>query len=182
MKRFVLSVLFCLMFAPTILAQQNADDAPASKEDIQRYLDAVHSREMMQNMLSAMTKQLHQMTHEEVQKAKNLPPDFEARMDKMMDDLLKDFPYEAIDQAMVPVYQKHFTKGEMDALVAFYTAPMGQRILKEMPGVTAEALQASSGILRKMMTDAQDRLQSEIAQAHKQDDESPKAESQPVSN
>jgi uncharacterized protein len=149
MKRIALGLLACLMFTSIGFAQQNATDAPASTEDIQRYLDAVHSREMMQNMLSAMTKQMHQMVHEQVLKEKNLPPDFETRTDKMMDDFFKDFPYEAIEQAMVPVYQKHFTKVEIDALVAFYTAPTGQKILKEMPEVTAEAMQASAGIVQR---------------------------------
>jgi hypothetical protein len=55
-------------------------------------------------------------------------------------------------------------------------------ILKEMPEVVAEAMQASSGILQKMMSDARYRLQSEIAQARKQTDDSPKKESQPISN
>jgi hypothetical protein len=182
MKRLALGLLAVLLFASISFAQQSAADEPASKEDIQRYLDAVHSREMMQNMLSAMTKQMHQMTHDQVLKEKNLPPDFEARLDKMTDDLFKDFPYEAIRQAMVPVYQKHFTKGEIDALVAFYTTPTGQKILKEMPQVVAESLQASSGIVQKMMADAQSRLRSEIAQARKQNDENPKNEAQPVSN
>jgi hypothetical protein len=64
MKRIALGLLACLMFTSIGFAQQNATDTPASTEDIQRYLDAVHSREMMQNMLSAMTKQMHQMVHE----------------------------------------------------------------------------------------------------------------------
>jgi uncharacterized protein len=182
MKRFAFTLLVCLMLTPIGFGQQNATDTPASKEDVQHYLEVMHSREMMQNMLSAMTKQMHQMTHEQVLKEKNLPADFEARMDKMMDDLLKDFPYEAIEEAMVPVYQKHFTKAEIDALVAFYTAPTGQKILKEMPEVTAEAMQASSGIVRKMMSDAQERLQSEIAQARKENDGSQKKEPQAVPN
>ena len=50
---------------------------------------------------------------------------------------------------MVPVYQKHFTKVEMDALAEFYTAPTGQKILKEMPEVVTEAMQASSGYYKR---------------------------------
>jgi hypothetical protein len=181
MKRAALCLLACLMLASFSFAQ-NAADEPASKEDVQRYLDAVHSRDMMKSMLAAMTKQMHQMVHEQVLKEKNLPPDFEARADKLMDDLFTDFPYDEFVQAALPVYQKHFTKGEIDSLVAFYTAPTGQKILKEMPAVTAETMQASSGIIRKMMADAQTRLQSEIAQARKGTDESPTKESHPISN
>ncbi len=45
---------------------------------------------------------------------------------------------------MVPVYEKHLTKGEVDALVAFYSDPKGQKILNEMPAMTSEAMQAAS--------------------------------------
>src|SRR5580698_6113485 len=94
MKRLFLSALICLTFAPVILAQQNAADTPASKEDIQRYLDAVHSRELMQNTMNSMMKPMHKMIHEELEKEKNLPPDAEARIDKVIDSMFQDFPYD----------------------------------------------------------------------------------------
>jgi uncharacterized protein len=181
MKRATLGLLAFLMLASISFAQSPGDE-PASKEDVQRYLDTMHSRDMMKSMLAAMTKQMHQMVPAQVLKEKNLPPDFEARTNKMMDDLFADFPYDEIMAAMVPAYQKHFTKGDLDALAAFYSTPRGQNILKEMPLVTAEAMQASAGIFQKLRADAQTRLQSEIAQARKQTDDSSTKESHPVSN
>ena len=32
-------------------------------------------------------------------------------------------------QAMVPAYQKHFTKGDIDNLVAFYSSPTGEEVI-----------------------------------------------------
>ena len=69
---------------------------------------------------------------------------------------------------MTPVYQKHLTKGDVDALVTFYSSPTGQKVLKEMPAMTGEAMQASSGIMKKMMAQAQERVQTEIAQMQKE--------------
>jgi hypothetical protein len=43
---------------------------------------------------------------------------------------------------MVPIYQRHFAKTEIDALTAFYSSPVGQKVLHEMPAVTSEAIQA----------------------------------------
>jgi uncharacterized protein len=181
MKRAALGLVAFFILASVSFAQ-NAADEPASKEDIQRYMDAMHSREMMTSMMSAMTKQMHQIVHEQVLKEKNLPSDFEARTDKMMDDMFRDFPYDETIAVMVPVYQKHFTKGDLEALTDFYSTPRGQNILKQMPLVTADAMQASTGIIQKMMSDAQARLQSEIDQAQKQSDGSSTKESRPVSN
>jgi len=182
MKRFAFAVLACLLFASISFAQQSAADGPASKEDIEKYLDAMHYPDLMKSTLDAMTKQMHQMTHAQLEKQPNLPPDFEARMDKTMDDMIKDFPIDDLLQAMIPAFQKHLTKGEVDALTAFYSAPTGQKILKEMPSMTADAMQAASGIMQKMMAKMQDRLQNELAQAVKGADGNSKPQPQSTPN
>ena len=182
MKRSVfvsLAVLVCLLFASVSFAQQNAADAPASKEGVERYLDAMHTRDQMKNVLDIMTKQMHQMTHEQVQKQANLPSDFEARENKMMDDMFRNFPTEDLLQVMIPVYQKHFTKGDIDALVAFYSSPTGQKFLKEQPAIMAESMQAASGIVQKMMAKATQRVQDDIAQLQKSNDGSSEKKSTP---
>jgi uncharacterized protein len=170
MKRFALAILLSALFASVSFAQQNPSDAPASREDIEKYLDTMHARDLMKSTLDAVTKQMHQMIHDELRKQPNLPADFEARMDKMMDDMFKNFPTDDLLQAMIPAYQKHLTTGEVDALTAFYATPTGQKILKEMPAMTAEAMQASTGIIQKMMAQAQQRVQSEIAQMQKENE------------
>jgi len=170
MKRPVLVVLACLLFASVSFAQQNDANAPASKADIERYLDAIHTRDMMKNMMDLMKKQFHQMVHEQVQKDPNLPPDFEEREDKENDSMFNEsFTNEIID-VMVPIYQKHFTKDEVDALIAFYATPTGQKYLKELPLIQAESLPAAKAIAEKMMAKATQRLQDEIAQLQKADD------------
>jgi hypothetical protein len=182
MKRFAFAVLVCLLFTSISFAQQSAADAPASKQDIEKYLDTMHARDMMKSTMAAMTKQMHQMTHAQLEKQPNLPPDCEARMDKMMDDMIKDFPVDELIQAMVPAYQKHLTKGDVDALTAFYSSPTGQKVLKEMPAMTADAMQAASGIIQKMMAQMQDRVQSEMAQAQKESDGNSKPQLQSTPN
>lgn len=43
---------------------------------------------------------------------------------------------------LVPIYQKHFTADEVTGLVKFYSSPLGQKVLIEMPLALAEANQA----------------------------------------
>jgi hypothetical protein len=142
------------------LAQDTGANAPASKEDVERYLQAVHSQDMMRKMMDAMTKSMQQMNHDRYLKDKDkLPADFEARTNKMMDDMMKDMPFDEMMQAMVPTYQKRFTKGDMDGLVTFYTSPTGQKLLREMPAITAEAMTAIMPIMRQHMDAMSRRLQ-----------------------
>lgn len=165
MKRTLLILALCLAFAGVGAAQQSAADAPATKEDVEKYLKVMHSREMMAQMVDAMSKPMHQMIHERFEKDKDkLPGDFEAKMNKMMDDTMKAFPWDEMLESMVPVYQKHLTKGDIDAIVAFYAAPTGQKLLREMPAMMGEAMQVMMPILRKQMDAMTDRMQEEVAQ------------------
>src|SRR5260221_4285233 len=100
------------------------------------------------------------MVHKKYLKAKDkLPDDFELRMSKLLDDNMESFPWDEMLQSMVPVYQKHFTKGDIDVIVAFYSAPTGQKLLKEMPEMMAESMQTMMPLLQKQMTSLQERLQ-----------------------
>jgi hypothetical protein len=170
MKRPALALLACLVFASISFAQQNDANAPASKADVERFLDAMHTRDMMNKMMDVMTVQVHKMVHEQVLKQPNLPADSEERLNKLTDSVYKEMPVDELIDVMIPVYQKHFTKGDMDALVAFYSSPTGEKMVKEMPAIMSESMQAASGILQEMMAKMTQRVNDEIAQMQKSDD------------
>jgi len=48
--------------------------------------------------------------------------------------------------------------------VAFYSAPTGQKMLKEMPAMMSEATQSMMPIIRKQMEAMTERIQQEVAQ------------------
>ncbi len=183
MKRIFLALAACLVLALPGVAQRSPADAPASREDVQKYLDVMHSREMMTKMMDAMSKPMHQMLHEQYLKDKDkLPPDFEERMNKVLDDYMKTLPLEEMLQAMIPAYQKHFTKGDIDGLVAFYSSPTGQKVLQELPAITAEAMQSMMPIMRKQIEVMTERMQEQVAQMMKQSGGKPAAKSQASPN
>jgi hypothetical protein len=164
MKKLLCIGILCLSISGFSAAQQNPAGAQASKEDVERYLQVMHSREMVTKVMDAMSKPIHDMIHEEYLKHKDiLSPDFEARENKSMDEMFKNLPWEEVLNSMVPVYQKHFTKGGIDALVAFYNSPTGQKVLRELPGIMAESMQNTTPIIKKYI-DRMDRdLEEEIA-------------------
>lgn len=174
MKRSILATIILLCTSSIGFAQQAPADSPATKEDVQRYLEVMQSREMMSKMIDAMIKPMHQMIHEQYEKDKDkLPADFEARTNKVIDDYLKKFPWDDILQAMVPVYQKHLTKGDIDHLVAFYSTPTGQKVLQELPAITAEAMQATMPIMRQRMEAMTRDVQQQVAEMIKESEAKP---------
>ena len=174
MKRAALAAVLCMVFTAAAHAQQTPADAAASKEDVVRFMDAMHSRDMMMNVMNLMAKQAGQMVHQQVSAQTDLPPDAEARINKMMQDMFKNFPVDDLIQAVIPVYQKHFTKGDIDAFVAFYSTPAGQKLVKEMPAITQESMQASMGVGQKMVANMQQQIQDDIKQIRKDSAQGPK--------
>jgi uncharacterized protein len=163
-KKLLCAAVLCMCLSGSGVAQQNAADAPASKEDVERYLQVMHSREMVNKIVDAMSKPMHDMIHQQYLKNQDkLPPDFEARMNKRADEMLKSFPWNDLIDSMVPVYQKHFTKGDIDALVTFYGTTTGQKVLRELPAITAESMQQMMPMLQKSIENTQKYLQEDIA-------------------
>jgi hypothetical protein len=175
MKRllFVLGLIFA--FSWTCIAQTNADDSPATKADVERYFQAIQSHDMMKKMMATMTQSVHQMMHEQYLKHKDdLPADYESKMTADMDSMYENMPMDEMMQAMVPAYQKHFTKGDIDNLVAFYSTPTGAKLLREMPAIMAESMQDMMPIMTKYMETVKQTLlkktEAMIAQSKKSTD------------
>lgn len=171
MKRLVLVLLVAASFCSSAFAQ-STDNTPASREDIERYLEVVNSHDMMNKLMGTMAQSMHQMTHEQCLKHKaQLPANCESKLNAMMDDTFKNMPVDDMMKAMIPAYQKHLTKGDVDNLVAFYSTPTGQKLLREMPSIMADAMQDMMPVMNKYMETVQSRIQKEteamIAQSKK---------------
>jgi len=112
-------------------------------------------------MHEAMRKRFPQLTDQEL-----------ARLDQFSSDIMKDLPLDGMLDDMIPVYQKHLSKADVDAMGVFYASPTGQKLLREMPAMTAESMQAASPRLQGMMDKVMDRAQ-KMAQEDQDKRESP---------
>ncbi len=165
MKRSLI-LIACLSFCAagafqSALAQSS--DEPASKDDVILYLRTMRSHDMFQRIMEVQSQSMQQMMHDQMVKDKgSVPADFDARRKKLMDDLLKNMPIDEITQAMIPAYQKHFTKSDIEAMNAFYSSPVGQKVLQELPAVMQEGMQAAMPILTTYVTDWKGRMEQEL--------------------
>ena len=64
-----------------------------------------------------------------------------------------------------------FSKADIDAMSTFYASPTGQKMMREMPALTSEAMQASSARMQKQM----DAIRQKAEQIVKEDQEKPKS-------
>jgi uncharacterized protein len=156
MKAFPIVVL-CLAVSPVCFAQA-ADADPATKDDVILYFQTMHTNDMMHRMMEVMSASMRQSMHDELAKEKGLPANFDTRISKMMDDLIKNMPVDEMEQAMIPPYQKHFSHADIDAMNAFYSSPVGQKVLHELPDVMQEGMQAMRPVMTKYVEGWKQRM------------------------
>jgi len=160
-KQLLLASALCLALSLAAFAQEN-DAMPASRADVQTYFEAVRSHEQVEKMMDAMLQPMHQMIHDQFDKDRDkLPADFEERETKILDGMIKNMPMDDMIQAMIPVYQKHFTKGDINAMLAFYSSPTGQKLLRDMPAITAETMSVIMPTMQRYISEMQEKLQKE---------------------
>jgi len=174
--RTLLFAALCLIFAAPCLAQISDTDS-ATKDDILQFFRTMHSDDLIQKLMEVQSQSTEQLLREQMAKDKKGPSDVDVRVRKMMDELIKGMPVDEIMRAMVPAYQRHFTRSDIAAMNAFYSSPVGQKVLQELPVVTQEGTQAMMPILNKYLDQWRDRVQKEF-------DKSPddKSEAAPVKN
>ena len=143
-KWLVFLLLVCI---PCLVrAQATVSIAPdaASREDVKKLFDLMSSREQMRQTLQKVLAQMRAMNREQMKKRQpGITEEELARADRLSEDFIRDFPLDDMLNDMIPIYQKHFSKSEIDSLAAFYSSPTGQKFLHEMPAVTAETMQSA---------------------------------------
>ena len=171
MKKLLFSLGLCFLLAMPVCSaaqQTNNSDAP-DKADVLKFLDLMHARSQMVQVLDGMAKQMKVGAEEGFkEKVPNATPEQLAKVDKIFDGLFASLPVDDMVDAIVPIYQKHLTKSDLSAITAFYSSPAGQKILKEMPAIMAEAMQAGGQIGQKAMAAKSQELDQQLADLAKE--------------
>ena len=159
--RGVCAVIFlCLASLPLLGQAGVSSDIPASPEDIKKMFDVMHIRDQMKLIMEQVSQQMRSISHEQIRKLQpNVTDEEIAKLDAISDEVTKSMSVDGLLDDMIPVYQKHLSKPDVDAMNAFYSGPTGQKILNEMPDMTKEGMQAMQPRLRQMMDDANSRVE-----------------------
>ncbi len=167
MKRLIVLVMLCAaLTCPVFSGAQSASPADVpEKADIMKFLELMHARAQMVQTLDGMAKQMRLGAEQGFkQQVPNASPEQLAKVDKLFDDIFKSLPVDEMMDAIIPIYQKHLTKADLAAVTAFYSSPAGQKVLKEMPAIMSEAMQAGGEIGRRAFAAKSQQLDQEIAE------------------
>jgi hypothetical protein len=161
MKRRAQLVTWLICFAAYALLAQQApgNDVPATKEDILNLFAAMDTQEQVRQVMNQVMAQSRAMSREAIKRRHpSITQEELTQMDKESEEIARNFPVNELIEDMVPVYQKHLSKADVDAMIGFYSSPTGKKLLHEMPAITAEGMQAVYPRLQKNMDDILRRM------------------------
>ena len=171
MRRIVLVLALAASFAsaPALAADPAPAVVPvaeqASDADIDRLLQVMDAKSMMDGMLRQVVASQQAMVEEAF--GKDLPDAERARMQDVMAKTnaitLKHISWTALEPVMRKVYAQVFDKQEVGAMIAFYSSPEGASILKKSPQVLAATMQEIQPIAREAMVEVKAMIDEEIA-------------------
>ena len=139
-----LALLLCLLAGAAFAQQTPTRDVPASKEDILRLFAVMNVQDQVRQTMDQIMQQMRAMNREQVKKRHpDITEEELAKMDQESEEMAKSFPVAELMDDMVPVYQKHLSKANVAAIIAFYSSPTGKKMLREMPAMMTEGMQAA---------------------------------------
>ncbi|HYL93769.1 MAG TPA: DUF2059 domain-containing protein [Alphaproteobacteria bacterium] len=164
MSRLV-SILIVALMSFSAVAQQAAPGAAkttalpadaATREQILKLFGLLQVRKTMTMMIEASKTQARSLAEDSLRQV--IPnataedrKEMEETVNGIMDDTMKAMPIEEMLDVLVPVYQRHFTKTDVDAITLFYSSPTGQKFLREQPQMIQESMQAMAPLQRRIM-------------------------------
>ena len=120
MKSLVCTVLVCLAFAQTLFSQKSTPSPEKVKELMQLTGAANLGIQTMRNMIVEFQK---------------LAPNVDSTF---WNDFMNEVDVDEMENMVIPIYQQHFTSGDVDGLIAFYKSPLGRKMVNKLPVITQE--------------------------------------------
>ena len=172
MKKYCLSLFVLLSFpllaqepsagkkAPTAQSKSSSDKARANssnpnspdREQVLKLLVLLKVRDTIKITIDATKRQIQGSAEEMFRdKVPNPTPEQLKSLHALVEDAFSEISPEEFIQDVVPVYQRHFTKSDVAAVTAFYSSPVGQKVLREQSAMARESMEATeAGQQRKM--------------------------------
>jgi hypothetical protein len=163
-------------------------DQQATKEQIEKLFEVMRLKKQMQSMMGMMPQIILQSfqaqmknINETLPPGKRLMPQDQAALEKVMNKYMQRatevYPVDEMIADAIPVYQRHISRTDADAVIAFYSSSAGQRILEEQPAIMSEYMAIVTGHMQDLMKPLADEMKAEMQEIVKPDLTEPGASS-----
>lgn len=160
---------------PAAAASAIPADQQATREQIEKLFDVMQlhkQMETMMNMMPGIVEQSFQtqikQINEKLPPGKQLTPENQAALEKVMDKYMQKamtvYPIDEMIADAVPVYQRHISRPDADATIAFYSSPAGRHLLQEQPLIMKEYMTILIPRIQERSKVLNDEMEAEIKQ------------------
>lgn len=170
--------------APIATVDVVPSDQQATREQLAKLFEVMRLRQQFDSMTKMMPAIVQQQVHEQMSQmaasvpgGKQLSPEQQTAFDKLMDKYMHKastlYPADEMIEDAMTVYQRHMSRADVDAYIAFYSSAPGQHLLdaqpvimKEyMPVVSDKVQERTKQLYAEMAQDLQDFMKSQAPQA-----------------
>ena len=153
MRKFATILIFVWTFSFVAVAQTKpADDTTPSKEQVLKFLDILRVKSQLTLYFDGVAKEAKVGAEEGFKrKVPDATPAQLAEVDDFAEKLFQGMQIDEMVNAMVPIYQKHLTREDIDSIVAFYSSPVGQKLQREQPAMMQEGMKVGGEIGRRRL-------------------------------
>ena len=149
----------------TASANKPAGSQHASAEQVRKLLDMLQIRDNLQITLDAMKTQMQRGSEAMLREKVAQPtPGQLKQVDQIVEQEFATITMDDLIRDVVPVYQRHLTRSDVEALLAFYSSPVGQKLRREEPAMMRESMEATSAGQRAKMEDLLARVEVRLQQ------------------
>jgi hypothetical protein len=186
LMRKILLVLLAVCLSVPVFAQQSVAEAAAQTRNTDRALPAdAPTRDQVMTLLDLMQarktliavmdnmKQIMRQSAERAfrEKVPNPTPKQLEALNGIYDDIT-DIPVDEMINAIIPIYQRHLTKTDLEDLIRFYGSPVAQKLLREQPEILKESMQAGAAVQQKRMDEIKMKVAARVQALTDASDES----------
>jgi hypothetical protein len=162
MRRMIAVAVLLKVMAVAAFAQGVA--AP-SQEEVRSLLELMGAKQSMQLMLDGMKQQMKAGAQQGFKSKLPNPTSAQLQlMDGMIDDVFSEISIDELIAVIVPVYQRHLSKSDIQAIVSFYKTPVGQKLLREQPAMMQESMQAGADLMQTRMESLMKKIDARMEQ------------------
>ena len=155
-----------LLIAASVFPAQA--QVPADDARIDRLLEVTRAREMLDATLPQIEASQRQMLAQ-MTAGRELDTAQQQRIDSLLASsssaVRKALSWENLAPVYRDIYRQTFTGDDIDAIIAFYESPAGQRMLEKMPALMQNTMTAMQRLIVPMLQQMERDLAAEVSAA-----------------
>jgi hypothetical protein len=145
-------------------SSQTSADAP-TRDQVMTLLELLQVRKTMSVMLESMKQVMREGAERSFrERVPNPTPKQLAALHGMFDDIVDATSMDDMINALIPIYQRHLTKADIEEMIRFYSSPTGQKLLHEQPAIIQESMQAGAEVQQRRMDEIKAKIQQRMQQ------------------